>query len=120
MSEGKCPKCGADEDWYDMAVRHWSCGSSRNENMKYLSESGECLRRQLAQRDNRIAELEAEVERLKAGDPQTHMQIGDVLDYWAKEQWHYIVCDADGWRTTEYIGKTAAEALSKTRKAKKL
>lgn len=65
MSEGKCPKCGADEDWYDMAVRHWSCGSSRNENMKYLSESGECLRRQLAQRDNRIRELEAEVERLK-------------------------------------------------------
>ena len=28
---------------------------------------------------NRLAELEAEVERLKAGDPQTHMQIGDVL-----------------------------------------
>ena len=72
MSECKCPMCGADEDWYDMAVRHWSCGSSRNENMKYLSESGECLRRQLAQRDERIRELEDKVERLT--EENAHMR----------------------------------------------
>lgn len=80
----------------------------------------EDLHRTLARREKRIRELEDKVERLEAGDPQTHMHIGDALDYWAKEQWHYIVCDADGWRTTEYIGKTAAEALAKIRKAEKL
>lgn len=97
------------------AVRRMGCESGDTS-----PDVGLCEQRMITQRDERIRELEAEVERLEAGDPQTHMHIGDALDYWAKEQWHYIVCDADGWRTTEYIGKTAAEALSKTRKAKKL
>jgi hypothetical protein len=78
MSEGKCPNCGADEDWYDMAVRHWSCGSSRNENMKYLSESGECLRRQLAQRDRRIRVLEEQNGALVAAVLQVEAKNADL------------------------------------------
>lgn len=107
MSGERCPKCGIELNTPYGSGCHPEDGFT-------------CRERQLVQRDKRIRELEDKVEELEAGDPQTHMHIGDVLDYWAKEQWHYIVCDADGWRTTEYIGKTAAEALAKIRKAEKL
>lgn len=77
MSESVCPKCGAkkycradDEGVYhsdpDCFWTVFECGTSLHDNGETLIEWPTCLRRQLAQRDERIRELEAEVERLQA------------------------------------------------------
>ncbi len=54
----KCPKCGA-----DLFEGVLSCGSVYHESDYWTHESRQCLRRQLASANERVAKLEAELAR---------------------------------------------------------
>lgn len=58
----KCPQCGIEGCHIVGAVRAWGCGSWMSPTTSNNIETKTCLRRQLAQRDARIAELEAKLQ----------------------------------------------------------
>lgn len=60
----KCPGCGAE---YAVALDKWECGSYQLWILGTLTKhiTRECYRRQLAQRDERIAELTAHLAAVK-------------------------------------------------------
>lgn len=62
MSEERCPKCGAEFAYQEERGGwvHWRCLSCRDRDGRFRA-SYECLVRQLAQRDERIAELESDI-----------------------------------------------------------
>jgi len=70
MSEEKCPKCGAAwqstsrSDLTSRELTQWMCGTLRVDESGEMDTGWLCLCNQLAQKDARIRELEAEVERL--------------------------------------------------------
>ena len=66
MSEPKCPGCGAERVGpYDSESEWYACGSARRNGEWWIITHG-CLTRRLAQRDERIAALEARNKELEA------------------------------------------------------
>lgn len=69
MSEPKCPGCGAEVREEHVSYRRFGCMTLELDALgpiQYeLREDAECLRRQLAQRDERNAALEAEIVELR-------------------------------------------------------
>ena len=85
----KCPKCGSHDILLGDGAKVFDCGTVVNEHGVICRETEQCLRNQLAQRDARIAELEAVTDTLPRNASGDIVTLGSVQ--WALPLGHNAV-----------------------------
>lgn len=115
MSES-CPKCGAEVREEGWKYRRFECLTLEFDELPTvpppcpaeLRESAECLRRQRAQRDERIATLEAELAEAQAHNAAVKVIVAAAIEC---EMCPGYIIEDDGWHPCSVCAQKLREAI---------